>query len=99
MISESTIERHLVKTDKDAGGIAYKFVSPQNRAVPDRLRLREIPPEHREIVARYVRFAELKAPGKKPTPLQAYEHDRIRALGFVVDVIDSKEGVATFEGS
>jgi hypothetical protein len=45
------------------------------------------------IVASMIQFAELKAPGKKPTPLQEREHARLRAMGFTVHVIDSKEGV------
>lgn len=96
---ESKIEGHLKKKAKKGLSIAYKFTSPGNSAVPDRLWLQHIPPEHREIVARYIRFAELKAPGKKPTLLQQHEHERIRELGFRVDVIDSLEGVDDFVGS
>jgi Holliday junction resolvase len=33
-------------------------------------------------------FIECKAPGKKPTPLQAYRHENLRAIGFEVWVID-----------
>lgn len=36
-------------------------------------------------------FVELKAPGKKPRKLQEVMHSRLRALGFRVGVIDSKE--------
>ena len=39
-------------------------------------------------------FIEFKAPGKKPTPLQAAWHDKLRALGFEVHVIDN---VSDFE--
>jgi hypothetical protein len=39
-------------------------------------------------------FIEFKAPGKKPTPLQAAWHARLRALGFEVHVIDN---VSDFE--
>jgi transposase len=39
-------------------------------------------------------FIEFKAPGKKPTPLQAAWHSRLRALGFEVHVIDN---VSDFE--
>lgn len=34
-------------------------------------------------------FVELKAPGRKPTPLQLKCHDELRSRGFRVDVIDS----------
>ena len=33
-------------------------------------------------------FAELKAPGKKPRPLQLARHRLLRELGFKVYVID-----------
>jgi len=39
-------------------------------------------------------FIEFKAPGKKPTPLQAAWHSRLRGLGFEVHVIDT---VSDFE--
>jgi hypothetical protein len=82
---ESKIEEHLRKKVKDVlQGIAYKFTSPSRRSVPDRLCLL---PGGKAI------FVELKAPGKKPTEGQLREHKRLRALGFQVDVIDSKEGV------
>jgi hypothetical protein len=47
-----------------------------------------VDPQHAEIVARYVWFAELKAPGKKATAQQKREHNRLRKLGFKVEVID-----------
>lgn len=92
---ESTIEKYLVDKVKKAGGIAYKFTSPARRSVPDRLVLigddGYTPPT--------IVFVELKAPGKKPTPSQTREHARIRALGFRVEVIDSKDGVDEFMNS
>jgi len=39
-------------------------------------------------------FIEFKAPGKKPTPLQNAWHEKLRALGFTVHVIDN---VSDFE--
>ncbi|MBE5253379.1 VRR-NUC domain-containing protein [Mixta mediterraneensis] len=85
-IRESTIEKHLVAEVKKAGGIAYKFVSPGRRAVPDRLVLL---PGGRAV------FIECKAPGEKPRPEQLREHERLQALGFSVVVLDSKnlEGI------
>lgn len=85
---ERDIERqHVVSVEAD-GGVSLKFTSPGRRHVPDRIDLRPIPAEHREIVARYFRFTECKAPGGKPRPGQVREHARLRALGFVVDVVD-----------
>lgn len=55
---EKEIEAHLVRRVKEAGGIAYKFTSPQRRSVPDRLVLM---PGGRAL------FVECKRPGAKPT--------------------------------
>lgn len=70
--------------------LALKFTSPGRPGVPDRIFLREIPPEHREIVARYIRLREIKSPGKKPEPHQAREMAWWANLGFDVGVIDSE---------
>ena len=81
---EKPIEAHLVKRVKERGGIAFKFVSPQRRSVPDRLCLM---PLGRTV------FVELKAPDKEPTEAQAREHQRLRDLGHTVLVLDTKERV------
>jgi len=86
---ESVVEAAHMKSVKDQGGISYKFVSPARRSVPDRLDLRPIPEAVRELVAKYVRFTECKRPGELPTPSQHREHERLRALGFTVDIVDS----------
>ena len=41
-------------------------------------------------------FVELKTTGRKPKRIQAYMHNKLRALGFRVEVIDSVEGVEQF---
>lgn len=84
---EKHIEKALVKRVKALGGIAYKFVSPMNRSVPDRICL--LP--NGELV-----FAELKRPGAKPTKNQLRCHEKIRNLGHTVMVIDTIEGVEMF---
>lgn len=86
---ESVVEAAHMKSVKDQGGISYKFVSPSRRSVPDRLDLRPIPMAVRHVVAQYVRFTECKRPGEVPTPSQHREHERLRALGFTVDIVDS----------
>lgn len=88
-VRESEIERADRTRIADEGGLMLKFVSPGRNGVPDNIVLRPIPPEHRDIVARYFRLAEYKKPGKKPRSTQLREHARLRALGFTVDVIDS----------
>ena len=87
-MKESEIERADRARIKDEGGLMLKFVSPGRNNVADNIVLYPVPPEHREIVSRYFRFAEYKKPNTKPRPGQEREHQRMRALGFVVDVID-----------
>jgi len=84
---ENVVEEHLRKSVKALRGKAYKFVSPGNAGVPDRLVL---------LPGGKVTFVELKATGKKATVLQEAKHREIRALGFEVFVIDSKAGVDEF---
>ena len=81
---ERDIEQHLVKQAKLAGGRAYKWTSPGNSGVPDRIVM---------LPGGRISFAELKVPGKKPTPLQLNQQQFIRNQGLPVFVIDSKEGV------
>lgn len=92
-LSEADIEDYGSDAVKDLGGIPYKFTSPARRSVPDRLNLLPIPPSHRELVARYVRFVEYKKPGEDATEAQKREHKRLRDIGYHVVVIDTKEGV------
>ncbi|MGJ0638233.1 VRR-NUC domain-containing protein [Xenorhabdus bovienii] len=80
-IRESVIENHLVKEIKKAGGIAYKFTSPGRRSVPDRICI---------LPGGRILFVECKAPGERPRPDQIREHERLRALGCEVVVLDSK---------
>ncbi|CDH22406.1 VRR-NUC domain-containing protein [Xenorhabdus bovienii] len=80
-IREDVIEKHLVNEVKKAGGIAYKFVSPGRRSVPDRICV---------LPGGRILFVECKAPGEKPRPDQIREHERLRALGCEVVVLDSK---------
>ncbi|ERM17251.1 VRR-NUC domain-containing protein [Brevibacillus laterosporus] len=84
---EKDIEAYLRKQVKAVGGRAYKFESPGNAGVPDRLVL---------FPGGRAAFVELKAPGKKPTVLQLAQGKKISGLGFTVLVIDSKEGVDEF---
>lgn len=86
---ERQIEMATTQAAKQGGGKAFKWVSPGNPGVPDRIVLLPVAPEHRAIVARYLRFVECKAPGKKPTALQAKVHDQLRVLGYDVRVIDN----------
>ncbi len=81
---EKQIENKLTRSVKKSGGIALKFVSPSFAGMPDRLVL---------LPDGVFAFVELKAPGKKPRPLQVSRHKMLRTLGFKVYVIDSAEQI------
>lgn len=80
---ESTIEKHLVKKTKQAGGEVRKVRWIGRRGAPDRFVM--LP--NRSI------WVELKAPGKKAEKHQEREHARMRRMGQNVLVIDSIEAV------
>ncbi|HEM7801995.1 TPA: VRR-NUC domain-containing protein [Burkholderia cenocepacia] len=84
---EKTVETYLVDRVRAAGGDAYKFTSPARVSVPDRIVV--FPPAR-------IYFVELKRPGGKLTRGQEREHERLRALGCDVRVIDSREAVDAF---
>ena len=81
---ESKIEKELVSMVRKHGGRCLKWVSPGNAGVPDRI----VMMPHGKL-----HFVELKAPGKKPRPLQLARHRLLRSLGFRVYVIDSVEQI------
>ena len=87
LVRESAIETYLRDQVKAKGGRAYKWVSPGNIGVPDRLIV---------FPGGTIYFRELKAPGKKPTPLQAKQLEKLQVMGFDVGVIDSKDKVDDF---
>lgn len=84
---EREIEEYLRLGVKRLGGIAFKFTSPGNAGVPDRL---IVMPDNR------IYFVELKRSGGKTSHLQNRQIGRLRDLGCSVSVIDSKEGVGKF---
>ena len=84
---EKDIELHLKNEVKKLGGRAYKFVSPGNSGVPDRLVV---------LPGGFVWFVELKATGKKTTALQNNQIKYLRNLRHNVIVLDSKEQVNKF---
>jgi len=79
---EKEIERYLRQRVEKAGGLCLKFTS-SSAGVPDRV----------VILGGETFFVELKAPGKKPRPLQARVIEGMVLKGARVEVIDSKKGV------
>lgn len=78
---EKVIEQKLVQAVRKAGGICPKLVCPGFDGMPDRLVL---------LPGGLMAFVEVKAPGKKPRPLQLRRHDELRRLGFPVYVLDDE---------
>ena len=81
---EKQIEHSLVMVVKAAGGMCPKLVSPGTDGMPDRMIL--LPKGH-------IGFVEVKAPGKKPRPLQERRHKQMRELGFKVFILDGREQI------
>lgn len=85
-MQETDIEKTLVRAVDEIGGKAFKFTSPGNAGVPDRV----------VLLNGKAYFIELKAPGQKLRPLQEYRRKQLEELGFEVYVIDSAAGVEEF---
>lgn len=83
MTPEGIIESYLETQSKNRNILCFKFVSPGNKGVPDRILI-----GNGKTV-----FVELKAPGEKPRPLQKYVINKMRKAGADVRVADTKEKV------
>ena len=88
--SEKIIERKLVKMIKDSGCMCIKLLCDNILGLPDRLVLMP----HNKCI-----FVELKTTGKKPRKSQIFMHNKLKNLGFRVEVIDSINGVLNFVNS
>lgn len=84
---ESEIEKILVREVKRLGGRAYKWTSPGNDGVPDRI---VIFPYKRPI------FVELKTKTGKLTALQSVQINNLKALGQAVEVVRGIDGLSQF---
>ncbi len=82
-MKEHAIEQALKTAIEADRGLCWKLTSPGVAGVPDRLCLKN---------GRAV-FVEVKAPGKKPRPIQARRIQQLRDHGFTVLVIDQVEQV------
>lgn len=84
---ESEIEKRLAEKIKKAGGLAYKFVSPNNPGVPDRI---IILPDGKVV------FVELKSAFGRLARLQAWQISRMRELGCDVRILRGIDQVDEF---
>jgi hypothetical protein len=80
---ENFIEAFLVNRVKSLGGLCLKQEWINTRGAPDRL----------VVLPGRLLMVELKATGVKPEPHQLRMHERLRALGVQVEVIDSVERI------
>lgn len=87
MDSEKVIERKLVQAIKEKNGMCIKLLCDQLIGLPDRLCLL---PNGRLI------FVEVKTTGQKPRKIQLTMHNRLRTLGFEVEVIDTINALNNF---
>ncbi len=69
-------------------GKSYKFISPGNDGVPDRVAI--LPRKGREAL---VRFVEMKRPGGVLRRIQVFRQAEMRNLGAVCDTLYSREDV------
>lgn len=81
---EKAIEAKLAKAVRLMGGFPLKITSANYDGMPDRLVL---------LPHGVLAFIELKAPGKKPRPLQEKRKRQLEGLGFSVFVIDNAEQI------
>lgn len=84
---EKDIERLLVRRVKEMGGKAYKFVSPGNAGVPDRIVI--LPTGH-------VIFIELKTDTGSLTKLQKIQIKKLLKLNQQVFILYGKSEVERF---
>jgi hypothetical protein len=84
---EKTIEQYLIKQVKSVGGSCYKWSSPSQRGVPDRI----------AILGDNIYFIELKRPDGKLRALQEHFIKIMKIKHNIdVEVLSSKKEVDQF---
>jgi len=86
-VRERDIEKILTTEVRKLGGRAYKWVSPGNDGVPDRIVV---------LPGRPPVFVELKTDTGKLSALQTVQIKRLRDLGQTVEVVKGIDGVSQF---
>jgi len=81
---EKDIETLVTRTISHFGGKAYKWQSPMNRGVPDRLCF---------LPKGLMIAIEVKAPGETPRKLQTKVIKGLRAMGHEVLTVSNKQEV------
>lgn len=86
-MKESTIEARLVREVKKRGGLCYKFTSPGNPGVPDRI---VILPGGMTI------YVELKTEIGRLAKIQQWQIEELRKRGAEVRVLKGMDQVLAF---
>ena len=86
-MKESAIEAKLVRMVRDRGGLCYKFVSPGNPGVPDRI---VITPDGKTI------YAELKTEVGRLAAIQKWQISEMQKRGMDVRVLKGLPDVKAF---
>ena len=84
---ERDIEAKLRQAIEKDGGLFFKFVSPGNDGVPDRIAI---------LPDGQIWFIELKTESGRLTPIQVWQQDRLDALGCQVRTIRGMDEAAAF---
>jgi hypothetical protein len=82
-IREKELESYMRREVERLGGRAYKWVSPGNDGVPDRI----------VVFPGKVRFVEMKAPGGVLRPQQELQIDWLKDKGIDVAVLSSRADI------
>ena len=86
-MKESSIEAKLVRMVRAKGGLCYKFVSPGNPGVPDRI---VITPGGRTI------YVELKPEVGRLAAVQKWQQEEMRQRGAEVRTLKGLDQVRAF---
>jgi hypothetical protein len=78
-MKESVIEKKVVDYAKSLDILSFKFVSPTNKGVPDRLFIKN----------GKILFIEFKMLGKEPTVLQKFVIEKMRNQGANIAIVDN----------
>ena len=81
---EKILEKKLSIEIEKLGGWSLKLLSTHVTGLPDRMCL---------LPGGRVFFAEVKTTKEKPKRIQIWVHNKIRALGFRVEIIDQSEKI------
>ena len=84
---ERSIESKLVRMVRERGGLCFKFVSPGNPGVPDRI---VITPAGRTV------YVELKTEVGRLAAIQKWQHEELRKRGADVRTLKGLEQVKAF---